>query len=54
MRWISASQLEVWGRTRTSATDLPGLVSDLIRATAPDITAIRFPTGEKGQVRGFD
>jgi hypothetical protein len=30
------------------------LISDLVRATAPDITAIRFPTCEKGQVRGFD
>lgn len=54
MKWITAAQLDAWGQTRTSATELPGLVSDLIRATAPDITAIRFPTGEKGQVRGFD
>lgn len=54
MKWISASDLERWGRTRASATDLPGMVSDLIRATAEDITAIRFPSGEKGQIRGFD
>jgi hypothetical protein len=54
MKWITTAQLDAWGRTRTSATELPGMVSDLVRATAPDITAIRFPTGEKGQVRGFD
>lgn len=54
MKWITTGQLDIWGRARTSETELPGLVSDLIRATAPDITAIRFPSGEKGQVRGFD
>lgn len=54
MKWITTAHLDVWGKTRTSETELPGLVSDLVRATAPDITAIRFPTGEKGQVRGFD
>ena len=54
MKWITTVQLDAWGRTRTSETELPGLISDLVRATAPDITAIRFPTGEKGQVRGFD
>ncbi|HEX8574565.1 MAG TPA: hypothetical protein VF759_17625 [Allosphingosinicella sp.] len=54
MKWITTAQLDAWGRTRTSETELPGMISDLVRATAPDITAIRFPTGEKGQVRGFD
>src|SRR5205814_5407234 len=32
----------------------PALVGDLIRASAPSITSIRFPSGDKGQVRGFD
>lgn len=54
MKWISTINLDAWGSTRTSETELPGLVSDLIRATGPDINAMRFPTGEKGQVRGFD
>ena len=54
MKWITTAHLDVWGKSRTSETALPGLVSDLVRATAPDITAIRFPTGEKGKVRGFD
>lgn len=54
MRWVSAEQLDSWGRTRTSATELPGLVVDLILATVNDINSVRFPNGEKGQVRGFD
>jgi hypothetical protein len=33
---------------------LPKIVSDLILASSPDVTAIRFPSGDKGQVRGFD
>ncbi len=54
MQWIKTEDLDVWGRARTSETELPGLVADLIRATVPDITAMRFPSGEKGQIRGFD
>ncbi|HEY5212215.1 MAG TPA: hypothetical protein VIJ38_04255 [Acidobacteriaceae bacterium] len=30
------------------------MVGDLIRASCPDINAFRFPSGDKGQVRGFD
>jgi hypothetical protein len=30
------------------------MVADLIRASAGDISNIRFPNGDKGQVRGFD
>jgi hypothetical protein len=30
------------------------MVADLIRASARDISNIRFPNGDKGQVRGFD
>jgi hypothetical protein len=54
MRWITASQLETWARTVGSRTKLSEMISDLIRATADDINAIRIPSGDKGQVRGFD
>ena len=54
MRWITANQLEAWARSPAARTDLPKIVSDLIRASSPDIAAIRFPSGDKGQVRGFD
>ena len=54
MRWISAKQLEGWAKTIGSEFELPKIVSDLIRASAPDLTSIRFPSGDKGRVRGFD
>jgi hypothetical protein len=54
MRWVTAKQLETWATTLVSRSDLPKIVSDLIRASAPDIASIRFPSGDKGQVRGFD
>lgn len=54
MKWISATDLGRWGETIPARTELPGLVGDLIRGTASDIAAYRFPTGDKGQVRGFD
>jgi len=54
MKWITAGDLEKWTASPTAKPELPGLVADLIRASSPAITAIRFPTGAKGQVRGFD
>jgi len=54
MKWITAANLDAWGRTTASESLLPELVADLISATAPEITSIRFPSGDKGRVRGFD
>jgi hypothetical protein len=54
MRWVTARQLEDWAKTLGAREDLPKIVSDLIRASAPDVVSIRFPSGDKGQVRGFD
>lgn len=54
MRWISARDLEFWASALNSETELPGLVSDLIRASVEDISDVRFPSGDKGRVRGFD
>lgn len=54
MRWISALELERWAQTKNSEIELPGVISDLIRASVNDISDIRFPSGDKGQVRGFD
>ncbi|HVJ52905.1 MAG TPA: hypothetical protein VM689_10605 [Aliidongia sp.] len=54
MRWITATQLENWARTLNARDELPKIVSDLIRASSPDVASIRFPSGDKGQVRGFD
>jgi hypothetical protein len=54
MRWINANQLENWAQTVTARDQFPGLVADLIRASSQDTRTIRFPSGDKGQVRGFD
>lgn len=54
MKWISAHNLQQWSESLTARTAFPGLIADLITASAPDITAFRFPNREKGQVRGFD
>src|ERR1700728_4244070 len=54
MRWITTTQLENWARTLAARNELPKIVADLIRASSPDIASIRFPNGDKGQVRGFD
>jgi hypothetical protein len=54
MRWITATQLEEWARTVAVREAFPGLVADLIRASSRDVMSMRFPSGGKGQVRGFD
>lgn len=54
MKWITALNLEQWADTLQARTAFPGLVADLIRASATKISSIRFPNGDKGQVRGFD
>lgn len=54
MKWITALSLDQWAETAQAKNTFPGLVGDLIRASAAHISAYRFPTGDKGQVRGFD
>lgn len=54
LKWITALQLEQWADALQSRVQIPGLVADLIWATSPKIRRIRFPQGDKGQVRGFD
>jgi hypothetical protein len=54
MRWITALNLQQWADTLAARNAFPGMVADLIRASARDISNIRFPNGDKGQVRGFD
>jgi hypothetical protein len=54
MKWITAANLDAWGRTNSAEPELPELVADLISATASDIRSIRFPSGDKGRTRGLD
>jgi hypothetical protein len=54
MKWITASDLTLWSGRDDARTDLPELVGNLIRATAHSIASFRFPSGDAGNVRGFD
>jgi len=54
LRWITALNLQTWAETLGARNVFPAMVADLIRASAQAISTIRFPNGDKGQVRGFD
>lgn len=54
MKWISALDLQQWADRIGARTIFPALVRDLITGSASDISDVRFPAGDKGQVRGFD
>lgn len=54
MKWITAANLDAWGRINAAEHELPEIVADLISATASDIRSIRFPSGDKGRTRGLD
>ena len=54
MKWITAGQLDDWADRTDARTALSELVSALIRASAPDMQAYRFPTGDSAQIPGYD
>lgn len=54
MKWITATELQRLAERHDFRDILPALVSDLIRASVKQIDHFRFPSGDKGQVRGFD
>jgi hypothetical protein len=54
MKWISALDLQTWADTLQARSIFPGLIGDLIRASASEIGAFRFASGDKSQIRGFD
>ncbi len=54
MKWVTALNLQQWAETIQAKSRLPGVVADLIRGVAKDISDIRFPRDDKGQVRGLD
>jgi len=54
LKWISALDLEQWASQIGTRVEFPNLIRDLIWASAVDISEIRFPGGDKGQVPGFD
>ncbi|WP_445672833.1 hypothetical protein [Pseudomonas inefficax] len=54
MKWITALQLEQWADAVQSRAQIPGLVAALIWATASRVRRLRFPQGDRAQIRGFD
>ena len=54
MKWITALDLEQWAKRLDARAVFPGLIGDLIRASASDIRSFRFASGDKAQIRGFD
>lgn len=54
MKWITAFDLNHWAARTTARLTFPSLVADLIRASADDVSAFRFPNGEMGQIPGLD
>lgn len=54
VKWITAFDLNQWAARTTARLTFPALIADLIRASADDVNAFRFPNGEMGQIPGLD
>jgi hypothetical protein len=54
MKWITATDLKSWAATVGARYALSELVANLVRATAKNQTAFRFPTGDSAQLPGYD
>lgn len=52
--WVNSRDLTDWAKRRDCQGDLPFLLRNLIRATAPDISKILFPGGDNVSSPGFD
>jgi hypothetical protein len=54
MKWIDAQNLNTWAGRLDARRLLPGLIGQLIRASAPEITGFRFPADDNAQMHGWD
>jgi len=54
VEWIDVKALEAWADRVDARTHLMKMLVDLINATVSESHRLRFPHGEKGQVRGWD
>lgn len=54
MKWITSTVIKQWADTRAAQEVLPELISRLIRATATNISNIRFPNGDAVHLTGWD
>lgn len=54
MRWIDAALLDQWATRLDGRKWLSEMIGDLVRASVDDVNHMRFPSGDKSQVRGLD
>ena len=54
IKWVDATDLEQWSDRRDAQNTLPELLRRLVRATAPKIKRMDFPSGESIQYSGWD
>ena len=54
VEWIDVKALEAWADRVDARAHLMKMLVDLINATVSESHRLRFPHGEKGQVRGWD
>ncbi len=54
MKLVTRDDIEDWARTALSKTDLPYLISKLVRATTPISTQANFPSGSTAFIGGWD
>jgi hypothetical protein len=54
MKLVTRNDIENWANTALSKSDLPYLISMLVRATTPKSTQINFPSGSSTYVGGWD
>lgn len=54
LRWITATDIAGWGRTRNGQDTLPELINRLIRAEYGSQARLRFPSGDSVAQPGWD
>lgn len=54
MRLINRTNIDTWAKSADSKTNLPILISKLVRATTPISTTSEFPSGTAANVGGWD
>ena len=54
IRWIDAADIENWANRLDGRADLPELISRLVRASAPQVTRVHFPSRESSDYGGWD
>jgi hypothetical protein len=54
MKLVTRNDIENWASTAFSKTDLPYLISKLVRATTPISTQVNFPSGSTAFIGGWD